>query len=83
MSETAFPGSFSGILGIASRTGSIIEVLGILQEFYEEDVKTKIRNLLALIEPLMLIFLGLLVGGIAISVLVPIYQQISAQMGGV
>jgi len=35
----------SGILGIASRTGSIIEVLGILQEFYEDEVKTKIRNL--------------------------------------
>ncbi len=81
VAEPFFPGTFSGVISIAARTGTLSEVLTILRDYYEEETKTRVKNMLALIEPLMLLGIGFVVGGIALSILVPIYQQISSQMG--
>jgi type II secretory pathway component PulF len=81
MSEKNLPGYFSGILGISSRTGAISSVLLVLRDYYEAEVKLKIKNLISMIEPMLLVFIGLVVGGIALAILIPIYQQISTQLG--
>ncbi|GIW65821.1 MAG: type IV pilin assembly protein PilC [Candidatus Parcubacteria bacterium] len=78
--EIVFPKFFVGILGIASETGKIIEVLEILQNYYEEEFKFSVKNLTTLIEPALIIFVGLVVGLLAVSIVIPIYQQISSQI---
>lgn len=78
--ETVFPKFFGGILGIASETGNLTEVLNILQGYYEDELNFYIKNLITLIEPILIIIVGLIVGLIAIAIVVPIYQQISTQI---
>lgn len=78
--EEVFPKFFSGILGIASETGNMVEVLNILENYYEDEMRFYIKNLMTLIEPVLIIFVGLIVGLLAISIVIPIYQQISSQI---
>ncbi|MCS7184070.1 MAG: type II secretion system F family protein [Patescibacteria group bacterium] len=78
--EEVFPKFFGGIISIASETGNIVEVLNILQAYYEDEFKFYIKNLMTLIEPILIIFVGLIVGLIAVSIVIPIYQQISTQI---
>jgi len=51
-----------------------------MENYYLEEFRTKVRNLLNLLQPILLIFVGAIVGFVAIVVLVPIYQQISQQL---
>lgn len=78
--EKIFPKIFSGIVKTASETGSLSEVLRILEETYEEEIRLSIKNLITIIEPVLILFVGMIVGLVAVSVIVPIYQQISAQL---
>lgn len=79
-SQEGFPSFLSSVLGIASETGSLEETLLVMEEFYLEDFRTTVRNLLNLLQPAMLIFVGIIVGFVAVVVLLPIYQQISEQL---
>lgn len=82
MGEKSLPGYFSGILGISSRTGTLSTALVVLQDYYEDEVKLRVKNIIAMIEPMLLVGMGIFVGGIALAILIPIYQQISGQLGG-
>ncbi|MCS7200745.1 MAG: type II secretion system F family protein [Patescibacteria group bacterium] len=79
-SQEDFPPFLASILGIASETGSLEDTLLVMEEYYLEDFRNSIRNFLNLLQPVMLIFVGIIVGFVAIVVLVPIYQQISEQL---
>ncbi|GIW66196.1 MAG: type IV pilin assembly protein PilC [Candidatus Parcubacteria bacterium] len=78
--EEVFPKFFAGILAIASETGNVTEVLNILQNYYEDEFRFYVKNLTNLIEPILIVFVGLIVGFIAVSIVIPIYQQISSQI---
>ncbi len=78
--EEVFPSFFSGILAISSETGNLAEVLSILEKYYEDEFRFYVKNLMTVIEPLMIIFVGMIVVLIAISIVVPIYQQLSIQI---
>jgi type II secretory pathway component PulF len=80
--QAIFPKTFSGIVAISSNTGNVVEILSLLERYYEEDSRMLMKRLTGLIEPLLLVFIGLVVGGIALAVIVPIYQQIATQLGG-
>ena len=80
LAEENIPTFLSNVLGIASETGSMEETLKIMETFYFEEFRTLIKNLLNLLQPMLLIFVGVIVGFVAIAVLVPIYQQISSQL---
>ncbi len=70
----------ANILGVASEAGFLEETLKIMEEFYFEEFRRKTKSLLNLLQPALLIFVGVVVGFVAIAVLVPIYQQISEQL---
>lgn len=78
--EEDIPVFLSNILGIASEAGTLEETLKTMEEFYLNEFRGKVKNLLTLLQPLLLIFVGGIVGFVAIAVLVPIYQQISTQL---
>ena len=70
------------MIGVGERTGTLGEVLIYLGNFFEEEIDYTTKNLSTSLEPIVLIFVGLLVAFIAMAVISPIYSitgSISAQ----
>ena len=63
-------------MGVGEKTGTLGQILLNFADFYEEDVDNKLKDLTSLLEPLLLLFMGLFVGAIAFSILLPIYQLV-------
>lgn len=80
LEEKVIPPILSNVLGIASETGNLEETLLVMENYYRQEARNLIQNLLTLLQPTLLIFVGLVVGVVAVAVLVPIYQQISTQL---
>src|SRR3989344_2784512 len=74
--EAAFPLVITTLIGVSEKAGHLDEVLATLGSFYDSEIDSSIKNMVTLIEPLMLIILGGIVGLIALSVIIPIYQLI-------
>lgn len=69
-----FPEILSQIISVGERSGSLSNSLIYLSELYEAQVDDFTKNLSSLIEPALMIFMGILVGFIAISIITPIYS---------
>ena len=69
-----FPIMFSNLLKIGESTGHLESNLFYLSEYYEGEVDDSVRGLTAIMEPLLLLFMGLMVGFVAISIILPIYK---------
>lgn len=69
-----FPPIFSNMIQVGENTGNLSENLVYLALYYEEDVDNFLKNLNSIIEPALLLFMGLLVGFMALSVITPIYS---------
>ncbi len=74
--EAAFPLVITTLIGVSEKAGHLDEVLATLGTFYDSEIDAAIKNMVTLIEPMMLIILGGIVGLIALSVIIPIYQLI-------
>lgn len=74
--EPAFPLVITNLIAVSEQAGHIEEILRTLSRFYESEVDISVKTLVAFIEPVLLLFIGVLIGGIAISVIVPIYQLV-------
>jgi len=72
--ETAFPKMVSNLVSISEKAGHLEEVLDTLAQFYESNIDANIKALVSLLEPAMLLIMGVMVGVIALSIIVPIYQ---------
>jgi type II secretory pathway component PulF len=72
--ETVFPKMVTNLVAISERAGHLEEVLNTLAEFYASNVDANITALVSLLEPAMLLGMGVMVGTIALSIIVPIYQ---------
>lgn len=69
-----FPPIQSQMIVVGEATGRLSEVLLYLADFTERDIDTRTKNLATAVEPMLLIFIGFIVGGVAIAVITPIYQ---------
>lgn len=69
-----FNKSFVKMIDVGEVSGSLEENLMYLHDFYAEEVDEMSENLVTLIQPILLIFIGALIGGLALLVLMPIYQ---------
>jgi type II secretory pathway component PulF len=72
--ETVFPTMVSNLVAISEKAGHLEEVLDTLAQFYESNIDANIKALVSLLEPAMLLVMGVMVGIIALSIIVPIYQ---------
>lgn len=72
--ETVFPKSVTNLVAISEKAGHLEEVLQTLADFYGTNVDANIKAAVSLIEPMMLLLMGVMVGIIALSIIVPIYQ---------
>lgn len=71
-----FPNILTSLMTVGEKTGTLGQILISFSDFYEDDVDNKLKDLTALLEPLLLLFMGLFVGAIALSILLPIYQLV-------
>ncbi len=69
-----FPPIVAQMVRIGEETGSLASVLGSVAKFYNQEVETATRGLTALIEPVLIVFLGLGVGVLVVGILLPIYN---------
>lgn len=69
-----FPPIMTNMIEVGENTGNLVENLNYLSEFYGSDVDEVLKNLSSIIEPILLLFMGLMVGFMALSVVTPIYQ---------
>lgn len=69
-----FPPTISRMIEVGEKTGSLDENLAYLAEFYENEVNETVENLSNVLEPMLLVIMGALVGFVAISIVTPIYE---------
>jgi type IV pilus assembly protein PilC len=72
-----FPPMVVQMIGVGEQTGALDAMLSKIADFYEEEVDQAVANLLTLMEPVMILFLGITVGGIVISMYLPLFTLIS------
>lgn len=72
--EVVFPKVVTNLIAISEKAGHMEEVLATLADFYEASVDTTLKTLVSLLEPILLLGMGLLVAVIALAIIVPIYQ---------
>lgn len=69
-----FPALVSGMVKIGENTGNLEENLFYLSQYYTEEVDSTLHDLTSVLEPLMLLLMGLIIGFVALSIITPIYQ---------
>src|SRR4029453_5670426 len=72
-----FPPMVVQMIGVGEQTGALDAMLSKIADFYEEEADQAVANLLTLMEPVMILFLGITVGGIVISMYLPLFDLIS------
>lgn len=72
-----FPPVITQMIAVGERTGTLGTVLESVVNFYRQETERSIANLVNILEPALIIFLGVVVGGIMASILLPIYQMAS------
>jgi type IV pilus assembly protein PilC len=74
--SNVFPGMVTQMIGVGEQTGAMDAMLQKIADFYEDEVDAAVKDLLAAMEPLMIVFLGVVVGGIVISMYLPLFSLI-------
>jgi type IV pilus assembly protein PilC len=73
-----FPSMVCQMIGVGESTGALDAMLGKIADFYDEEVDQAVENLTALIEPFMLVFLGVTIGGLVVAMYLPIFKMAGA-----
>jgi type IV pilus assembly protein PilC len=76
-----FPSMVVQMINVGETTGALDAMLSKIADFYEEEVDSAVAGLLTLLEPIMIAFLGVVVGGIVIAMYLPIFDLISKLTG--
>jgi type IV pilus assembly protein PilC len=75
LTETrVFPPMVVQMIGVGEQTGAMDAMLQKIADFYEDEVDVAVAALTSMLEPLMMVFLGVIVGGLIISMYLPIFQ---------
>ena len=77
MENEVFPPMISQMVRIGEETGELDAMLGKIADFYEEEVDVSIQNLTSIIEPIMIIAVGLVVGVIILSMYLPMFKLVT------
>jgi type IV pilus assembly protein PilC len=72
-----FPPMVVQMIGVGEQTGELDQMLTKIADYYDEEADTAISNFLTLLEPMLIVFLGVVVGGIVISMYMPLFTMIS------
>ena len=73
-----FPSMVCQMISVGEATGALDAMLGKIADFYDEEVDQAVENLTSLIEPFMLVFLGVTIGGLVVAMYLPIFKMAGA-----
>ena len=73
-----FPPMVISMIAVGEQTGGLDEMLSKIADFYDEEVDAAVSGLLSLLEPIMIVFLGVIVGGMVVAMYLPIFDMINA-----
>ena len=73
-----FPPMVIQMISVGESTGALDSMLSKIADFYEEEVDVAVGNLTSLLEPFLMMFLGIVIGGVVISMYLPIFQMANA-----
>ncbi|HEY2065264.1 MAG TPA: type II secretion system F family protein [Gemmatimonadaceae bacterium] len=73
-----FPAMVISMIAVGEQTGGLDEMLSKIADFYDEEVDAAVSNLLSMMEPVMIVFLGVVVGGMVVAMYLPIFDMINA-----
>jgi type IV pilus assembly protein PilC len=76
-----FPSMVTQMVSVGESTGELDTMLVKVADYYEEEVDVVVANLLVILEPILLVFLGVIVGGIVISMYLPLFKLIQVLSG--
>ena len=74
LKDPLFPPTFSQLISVGEQTGQLDEMFGSVAKYYESEFDTVVENLSSLIEPIMIVFMGLMIGGLMIAMYSPIFN---------
>ena len=80
--SSVVPANVASMVAAGERSGRLPEVMERVAEYSEEELDLAIKKSTSMLEPLMIIFMGLLVGAVAIALLLPIFRLSSVVAGG-
>ena len=82
METGVFPNMVVRMIAVGEATGALDAMLAKISEFYESEVDTAVQGLTQLLEPVMIVFLGGVCGGMVIAMYLPIFSMAGAVSGG-
>jgi type IV pilus assembly protein PilC len=65
------------MISVGEQTGALDTMLGKIADFYDEEVDTAVANLTALLEPMLMVFLGIVIGGVVVAMYLPIFKLVT------
>ena len=74
LKEPLFPPTFSQLISVGEQTGQLDEMFNSVAMYYEEEFDNAVDNMSSLIEPIMIVFMGLMIGGLMIAMYSPIFN---------
>jgi type IV pilus assembly protein PilC len=76
--SAVFPPMVISMIAVGEQTGGLDEMLTKIADFYDTEVDTAVSGLLSLMEPVMIVFLGVVVGGLVVAMYLPIFDMMNA-----
>lgn len=73
-----FPPMVVQMINVGEQTGGLDEMLGKIADFYDDEVDTAVAALLSALEPIMIVFIGVIVGGMIVAMYLPIFDMVNA-----
>jgi type IV pilus assembly protein PilC len=77
-----FPDMVSQMISVGEETGKLEDMLVKVSQYYEEEVDNSVKNLTTMLEPIIIVFLGVIVGTLVIAMYLPIFKMGQAIKGG-
>jgi len=72
-----FPPMVVQMISVGEATGALDTMLGKIADFYDDEVDTAVANLTALLEPMLMVFLGIVIGGVVVAMYLPIFKLVT------
>jgi type IV pilus assembly protein PilC len=76
--SSIFPPMVTQMISVGESTGALDSMLTKIADFYDDEVDVAVSNLTSLLEPFLMVFLGIVIGGVVIAMYLPIFQMASA-----
>src|SRR5689334_341078 len=76
-----FPPMVISMINVGEQTGGLDEMLTKIADFYDDEVDAAVSGLMAMMEPMMIVFLGIIVGGMVVAMYLPIFDMVNAAGG--